>query len=106
MSMNKGMRTYNSIDNSQDLPEMSKEAKKIRSRQLLGDLEGACSLLLSCEGVFVCLFVLGPYLRHMEVPRVGVRSELQLSAYATARATPAASATYAAAWGNSGSLNH
>ena len=31
--------------------------------------------------------VLGPYLRHMEVPRLGVQSELHLLAYTTATAT-------------------
>ena len=30
---------------------------------------------------------LGPHLQHMEVPRLGVKSELQLLAYATATAT-------------------
>jgi len=36
--------------------------------------------------MFVCLFFafLGPYLWHIEVPRLGVKSELQLLAYATA----------------------
>ena len=40
--------------------------------------------------LFVCLsFVfLGPHLRHMEVPRLGVQSELQLLATATATAMP------------------
>ena len=33
------------------------------------------------------LFILGPHLWHMEVPRQGVQSELQLLAYATATAT-------------------
>ena len=39
---------------------------------------------------FVCFFFffVGPYLRNMEVPRVGVELELQLPAYATAIATP------------------
>ena len=32
-------------------------------------------------------FLLGPHLRHMEVPRLGVESELQLPAYTTAAAT-------------------
>ena len=32
-------------------------------------------------------FFLGPHPRHMEVPRLGVESELQLPAYATATAT-------------------
>ena len=31
---------------------------------------------------------LGPHPRHMEVPRLGVESELQLPAYATATAMP------------------
>ena len=35
-----------------------------------------------------CWFVLGPYLRHMEVPRLGVALELQLPAYTTATAVP------------------
>ena len=33
-------------------------------------------------------FFLGPNLQHMEVPMVGVESELQLQAYTTATATP------------------
>ena len=36
--------------------------------------------------VFV-IFLLGLQLRHMEVPRLGVESELQLPAYTTATAT-------------------
>ena len=35
----------------------------------------------------VCVF-LGPYPWHMEVPRLGVKSKLQLLAYATATAMP------------------
>ena len=35
---------------------------------------------------FFCL--LGPHPRHMEVPRVGVKSELQLPAYTTATLDP------------------
>ena len=35
------------------------------------------------------LFFLGPHLQHMEVPRLGVESELQLPAYTTATATAA-----------------
>jgi len=36
-------------------------------------------------GVFFCLFLfLGPHLWHMEVPRLGVKSELLLPAYTTA----------------------
>ena len=37
--------------------------------------------------LFTYLF-LGPHLWHMEVPRLGVKSELQLPAYTTATATP------------------
>ena len=33
------------------------------------------------------LFFLRPHLRHMEVPRLGVKLELELPAYATAAAT-------------------
>ena len=36
---------------------------------------------------FIFIF-LGPNPRHMEVPRLGVESELQLLAYTTATATP------------------
>ena len=39
--------------------------------------------------MFVCLFCfLGPHLQHMEVPRLGAESELQLPAYTRATATP------------------
>ena len=38
---------------------------------------------------FICLFVfLGPHPWHMEILRLGVKSELQLPAYTTAIATP------------------
>ena len=37
---------------------------------------------------FCLFFFLGPHTWHMEVPRLGVESELQLSAYAIATATP------------------
>ena len=42
-----------------------------------------------CVCVCVCVFVvfLGPYLWHVKVPRLGVKSELQLMPYATATAT-------------------
>ena len=36
---------------------------------------------------FFFLVFLGPHLRHMEIPRLGVESELQLAAYTTATAT-------------------
>ena len=40
--------------------------------------------LLLCETLFFCS--LGPHMRHMEVSRLGVKSELQLLAYTTATA--------------------
>ena len=47
--------------------------------------------LYLCIYLFIylfALFFLGPHSWHMEVPRLGVRSELQLPAYAAATATP------------------
>ena len=37
--------------------------------------------------IFFFFFFLGPHLWHMEVPRLGLESELQLPAYTTATAT-------------------
>ena len=37
---------------------------------------------------FFLFFLFGPHLSHVEVPRLGVESELQLVAYTTATATP------------------
>ena len=42
---------------------------------------------------FVCLSSLRPHPRHMEVPRLGVKTELQLPAYTTATAMPDPSCT-------------
>ena len=59
--------------------------------------------------LLLLLFVfLGLHPRHMEVPRLGVKLEPQLLAYATAVATPdlRTSATYTTAHGNTRSLNH
>ena len=56
--------------------------------------------------LFICLFsLLGPHLWYMEVPKLGVESELQLPAYTTATATRALShiTTYTIAHGNVGS---
>ena len=53
------------------------------------DLPNPCLFIL-----FINLFcLLGPHLRHMEVPRIGVESELQLPAYAPATATQDAQPT-------------
>ena len=60
--------------------------------------------------VFVYLFIcfLGPHLWHMEAPRLGFKSELQLPAYTTATAhqIQVASETYTTAQSNVGSLTH
>ena len=55
---------------------------------------------------FLFLFSLWPHLQHMEVPRPGIKSELQLPAYTTATATWiwATSMTYTTAFGNAGFL--
>ena len=42
--------------------------------------------LFGCGVFFFVFFFLGPNLWHMEVPRLGVKSELQLLAYTTATA--------------------
>ena len=58
--------------------------------------------------VCVCVF-LGLHQRHMEVPRLGVESELQLPASTTATAMwepRAPSATYTPAHSNAGPLTH
>ena len=54
-------------------------------------LSMSVSLSLLCRWVHLChilfLVFLGPHPRHMEVPRLGVKLELQLPAYTTATAT-------------------
>ena len=56
--------------------------------------------------IFFCL--LGPHLQHMGVPRLGVKSELQLLAYATATTTrvQAVSASYTTVHSKVRSLTH
>ena len=52
---------------------------------------GAADLGFFCLVNFIYLFIfgfLGPHPWHMEVPKLGVESELQLPAYTTATATP------------------
>ena len=46
-----------------------------------------CLVFWGVWGVFLFFCFLGPYVQHMEVPRLGVKSELQLLAYTTATAT-------------------
>ena len=60
------------------------------------------------EGLWLPFFFfcfLGPHLQHMEVPRLGVESELQLLAFTTTQ-DPSGTATYTTAHGNAGSLTH
>ena len=45
-------------------------------------------LTLNYLGYFVCLFVSGLHLWHMEVPRLGFEWELQLQAYTISTAIP------------------
>ena len=84
--------------------------------QLLGHQETPMNLFF--EGVvfvfvlklhfFFFLVFLGPNLQHMEVSRPGVKSELQLPAYAIVTATwiQARSVTYTTMHGNARSLIH
>ena len=53
------------------------------------------------------MLFLGPHLKHMEVPRLGVELELLLPVYATATATPEpnVSVTYPTAHDNARSFN-
>ena len=57
--------------------------------------------------LFIYLFS-GPHLQHMEAPRLGVKSELQLPTYTTATATwdRVSSVTYITAHGTTRSLTH
>ena len=65
--------------------ELGNQAAKLQRNSSLWDL-----LLFFFVCLFVCLFVcfcfLGPHPLHMEVLRLGIKSELQLKAFATARA--------------------
>ena len=55
---------------------------------------GASSQNYFCFGLFWVFIFLGPHPKHMEVPRLGVESERQLPAYATAKAMPDPSHLY------------
>ena len=55
------------------LPQAQVKAVQLVKRRVLGE----------CH-----CFILGPHPRHMEVPRLGVKLELQLLAYTIATATP------------------
>ena len=63
---------------------------------------------LSGTGFFVCFCILGLYLWHMEVPRLRVKSELQLPTYTTATATwdPSCICDLTTAHSNARSLTH
>ena len=58
-----------------------------------------------CLFAFVFIF-LGPHLGHMEIPRLGVVSEIQLPAYTTATATWDPSHIYDIHHSKAGSLTH
>ena len=64
--------------------------------------------VLGARFLFLSFFFLGLHLQHMEVPGLGVESEWQPLAYATATAMLdlSCAVTYAAAHGNAGSLTH
>ena len=50
--------------------------------------------LLKFVCLFIYLFIYGPHIWHMEVPRLRVESELQLPAYTTATASPDSSCLF------------
>ena len=53
-----------------------------------GSIREAALRLWQSEGHFFFFCFLGPHLWHMEVPRLGVESELQRLVYTTATAMP------------------
>ena len=61
----------------------------LKQTKKMGNLDKVKSILICFSFVlfFVFLPFLGPLLRHMEVPRLGVESELHPPAYARATAT-------------------
>jgi len=65
-------------------------------------------VIIILQEFFVVVVFLGPHPRHMEVPRVGVESELQPLAYITATAMWDLSHIYelTTAYGNTRSLTH
>ena len=72
------------------------------------NLEAFVGLHCDKTSLFIYLVFSGPHPRHMEIPRLGVKSELQLQAYAigTAMLDLSTSVTYTTAHGNAGSLIH
>ena len=71
----------------------------------------AAKMMIFFSLYFFFFFVfLGPYPRHMEIPSLGVKSELQLPAYTRATAMPdpsqATSVTYTTGHGTTRSLTH
>ena len=64
-------------------------------------------ILAEVLGLFF-FFFLGPHPWHMEVPKLGVKSELQLMAYTTATEMwdPSCDCDYATAHGNTRSPTH
>ena len=102
------------INNSSKLWTQSSDCSHVLwySLRIKKELQRNFKLLFSS---LVCLFFVlfcfcfsGPHPQHMEVPRLGVKSELQLLAYTTVTAMRdrASSANYTTAPSNIGSLTH
>ena len=58
------------------------------------------------DSVFFIFIFLGQHWQHMEVPRLGVKLQLQLLAYAMQLGIQATSVTHSTAHGNATSLTH
>ena len=72
---------------------LKRQTKKNNNKKLINCSCYFIYLFVCLCFLFVCFvlflsFILGPNPRHMEVPRLGVKSERQLPAYTTATATP------------------
>ena len=75
---------------------------------LAQELPHAKGMSKNKDTFFLWSFFIGSHLWHMEVPRLGLKSELQLPGYTTPQQhhIQASSVTYTAAHGNARSLTH
>ena len=97
-------------------PVQGEELMRLETREVLCSVKSCdmsvtclfCVCRVFCLFVFFCFCFLGPHPGHMEVPRLGVKSELYLLAYTTPIATRdlSASVTHTTAYSNAGSLTH